>query len=404
MIRLITITIIFIIVLLSTQTECTSLISEQARQDIFNKLNDGSTHERRKIFRYSYKGEPCLEEPIHRCSCVEMLYGIKDLNPKIPDFDEQDIKTRRRASMKFYHPDKTPGVGNEPVQFLNLCAIKLTNPTKRKSYLDQLKFGLESYEKRNYPDSIRRDFIEDLNNKVIIRNENISHIPFEKREFEKEMETLYIFLDNSGSMTDDRLNKAKEYIKGISGRLYASNTNVYFIGSKDKSRQIVTHYNRINEHTLESHILDIWKAEDGATYLWEFVWESMKDNTCADCELIIVTDGEDNMSSGKFYGSKGFDELMIRLKQRQQPLPRVYVYCIGCTVDVEKYYQELAIGAGGYFCSDENADECCDIINSPHCDRVKLQHILKGKYYELLEGNEIRQIPWMDNRLSTKEL
>ncbi|CAF4578601.1 unnamed protein product, partial [Rotaria magnacalcarata] len=44
---------------------------------------------------------------------------------------------------------------------------------------------------------------------------------------------------------------------------------------------------------------------------------------CADCEIIIVTDGEDNMSTGLFHGPTGFDELMLKLKERNQPLPRV---------------------------------------------------------------------------------
>ncbi|CAF4433141.1 unnamed protein product, partial [Rotaria magnacalcarata] len=37
---------------------------------------------------------------------------------------------------------------------------------------------------------------------------------------------------------------------------------IYFVGSKDKSRQIVTHHNRINEDNLDSHVLDIWSAQD----------------------------------------------------------------------------------------------------------------------------------------------
>jgi pectin methylesterase-like acyl-CoA thioesterase len=85
------------------------------------------------------------------------------------------------------------------------------------------------------------------------------------------METLYVFLDNSGSMSGSRLNKAKNYLKSISGRLYESNTNVYFVGSKINSRQIATHHNRINEYNLDSHVLDIWNARDGSTCLWEFI-------------------------------------------------------------------------------------------------------------------------------------
>jgi hypothetical protein len=124
----------------------------------------------------------------------------------------------------------------------------------------------------------------------------------------------------------------------------------------------------------------------------------MKDNDCIDCEIIILTDGEDNQSDGSFYGSTGFDELMMQLKGCNQPLPRVYVYCDECSFEIGKYYQELSITSGGYFYFDDYLDECCDIINSPHYDRVKLEKLFKTKYYELLETNGIRQLLWMDNK------
>jgi hypothetical protein len=175
----------------------------------------------------------------------------------------------------------------------------------RKDYLEQLEFILTCCEKRNYDDELCRNFIEDLNERVITQGKEVPVIPFEEREFEKGMETLYVFLDNSGSMSGSRLNKAKNHLKSISGQLYESNTIAYFVGSKINSRQIVTHHNRINEYNLDSHVLDIWNAQDGSTFLWEFIWKSMKDNDCIDCEIIIVTDGEDNQSDRSFYGSTG---------------------------------------------------------------------------------------------------
>ncbi|CAF1483945.1 unnamed protein product [Rotaria magnacalcarata] len=354
-----------IIILLLPKESVSTIMSRRALQDIYNELNNGLTFVKRKIYRYGYKGEICLEDPIQRCSCIEILYEIKDLKPGMPTIDEQDIRTKRRAASKHYHPDKVNGLDEEVFNFLNICAEKLINPKIRKYYLEELQFCLQSCEKRQYDDGLCRNLVEDLNNRVITEGKVVPVIPFPNREFEKGMETLHVFLDNSGSMAD-------------------------------KSRQIVTHHNRINEDNLDSHVLDIWSAQDGLTFLWEFIWDSMKNNDCADCEIIIVTDGEDNMSTGLFHGPTGFDELMLKLKERNQPLPRVYVYCDECTYEIGKYYQELSLGAGGYFCQDDNVDECCDIINSPHCDRVKLEKMYKAKYRELSEAGDIRLLPWVN--------
>ncbi|CAM4852257.1 unnamed protein product, partial [Rotaria magnacalcarata] len=56
---------------------------------------------------------------------------------------------------------------------------------------------------------------EDLNNRVITEGKVVPVIPFPNREFEKGMETLHVFLDNSGSMAGNRLDKAKKYFYSI---------------------------------------------------------------------------------------------------------------------------------------------------------------------------------------------
>ncbi len=54
----------------------------------------------------------------------------------------------------------------------------------------------------------------------------------------------------------------------------------------------------------------------------------MKDNDCIDCEIIIVTDGEDNQCDGSFYGSTGFDESMPQLKGRIINRYREYTFIV----------------------------------------------------------------------------
>ncbi|CAM4837413.1 unnamed protein product [Rotaria magnacalcarata] len=204
-----------IIILLLPKESVSTIMSRRALQDIYNELNNGLTFVKRKIYRYGYKGEICLEDPIQRCSCIEILYEIKDLKPGMPTIDEQDIRTKRRAASKHYHPDKVNGLDEEVFNFLNICAEKLINPKIRKYYLEELQFCLQSCEKRQYDDGLCRNLVEDLNNRVITEGKVVPVIPFPNREFEKGMETLHVFLDNSGSMAGNRLDKAKKYFYSI---------------------------------------------------------------------------------------------------------------------------------------------------------------------------------------------
>ncbi|CAF1652210.1 unnamed protein product [Didymodactylos carnosus] len=122
---------------------------------------------KRAVFRVGYKGEICFEDPIRRCSCIEMLYGITDLKPGVPSIDEKDIKSKRDSAAKHYHPNKLSTIDDRPFIFLNLCASKLMIPKIRKHYLQELEYSLKKCEGRNYNDELCRDIVEDLNDRII---------------------------------------------------------------------------------------------------------------------------------------------------------------------------------------------------------------------------------------------
>jgi len=102
---------------------------------------------------------------------------------------------------------------------------------------------------------------------------------------------------------------------------------------------------------------------------------------------VIITDGGDNQSSGNFLGLTGFDALMMNLKARQRPLPRVFVFCVlkDYEDDIGRRYKELTLGSGGQFCDDTNFDECCDILNQPNAVRLNLKRYFQQEYRDLLE-------------------
>ncbi len=171
----------FIILLLLKQSEC-AIMPKQMLQNVYRSLNNAFTFKKRKASRSDYREELCLEEPIKRCSCIEMLYGLKDLKPGKPIIDEQDIKNKRRASAKKYHPDNGNAKDDQPLNFLNLCAKKLLEPKFRKHYLEHLHFFLKNCEKQNYDEKLCRNFVEDLNNRLIIQENFAPTVPFQERD------------------------------------------------------------------------------------------------------------------------------------------------------------------------------------------------------------------------------
>jgi hypothetical protein len=346
----------------------------------------------------------CIMEPIEYCSCIEIFYRFKNLTSNIPMYDEQDIKTKFRRAVKYYHPDhlsKTKYVElndiNKPFQFLKSCQEQLFKPKVRKLYNARLKKLLEncSHKKRSEKDC--RSRIMYLNEEVILLENGGSFPVPESRDFNSDMETLHVFLDDSGSMRGTPLIKAKNILQKLSYRLYEANTNIYFIGSRNLSRRILSDSIRLNEDNINSMIFNIWNAQSGSTYLWQFIWTSLESVICIDCEIVIITDGFDNMSEQEFLGPTGFDALMSKLKARNKPLPRVFVYCVSseCGDQNGTNYKELSLASGGYFCDENNYDECHEILNQPHAVRLKLKRYFQKEYFKLLEGGKVRELPWI---------
>jgi hypothetical protein len=118
---------------------------------------------------------------------------------------------------------------------------------------------------------------------------------------------------------------------------------------------------------------------------------------CNDCEIVIITDGGDNQLSGNFLGLTGFDALMMNLKARQRPLPRVFVFCVSkdCEDEIGRRYKELTLGLGGQFCDDSNLDECSNILNQPNAVCLKLKRYFQQEYRDLLEQGQVRLLPWI---------
>lgn len=102
------------------------------------------------------------------------------------------------------------------------------------------------------------------------------------------------------------------------------------------------------------HIVSMWTASTGGTYLWEYIHHVLCGKVhSGDEEVVIMTDGQDNESDGKFSGIAGFDHMITTLKDCGNTLPRITVMCVG-DVDCTSGYEGLSRASGGFAFSTRN--------------------------------------------------
>jgi len=152
--------------------------------------------------------------------------------------------------------------------------------------------------------------------------------------------------------------------------LLASPTEFHFIGSTSK---VMLKFNKDPEtgefaqsdeerEIAYEETVSKWQANGGSTHLWEYIWDVLKDAELkADSDVYIITDGEDNQSTGEFNGLHGYialiDSLKIRFEDKiEGGLPRLNIFWIGAmdtsTADLRKNLRTLAINSGGELYAD----------------------------------------------------
>jgi len=93
----------------------------------------------------------------------------------------------------------------------------------------------------------------------------------ESREFNTHMETMHVFLDDSRSIEGTPLQQGKAILQQLSARLFEANTSIYLVGSKYVSHQILDDSIRLTVDNWQSMLVNLWTANSGGTYAWEFI-------------------------------------------------------------------------------------------------------------------------------------
>eukprot|EP00435_Cladocopium_sp_Y103_P027539 s1163_g6.t2 len=354
----------------------------------------------------------------------------------------EDVKQGFRFFAKHAHPDKHPNdtaFWSKTFRFGQSCKDYLRKVGNLQKYQERITRLQERAIKRSWTVQQRCESIEDLHEELGISSNGTQSEGLKPRFQKREgpAEKVHLFLDDSGSMSDeDKLLKAKRAVDKIMPRLERTPTAVHFIGDRGHSRQIFA----LTDDFVFDDIAQKWKAKGGGTFLWEYVYGAVRGAYGHDEEVVIVTDGFDNLSEGKFQGTDGFNHMMrllkdtpaglvpchksssvplcrfstskifarlegsLRFRKRwkfldsevieianashgqdlKRPLPRIVVLCIGNDDCTNGKYGDLALASGGGFFHGESGTLAfVEHMLLTHSERLAKALAQKKKYAQL---------------------
>jgi len=362
-------------------------------------------------------------DQVQSCSCFE-IFNMAELWIRRASVDEEEYKQRFKRAAKLYHPDKVGGSGEHMVH-LKACSTLLRKPSLakvRKEYIVELRKAFQKCrtqaERRamSHGECYRSEveMLHDCDTGICLSNPKFISGQIAKHGMQEDytekgiMERLVLLIDDSFSMTGWKLESAKAALASIMPRIERTPTDTHFIRSRGGPEGFVSTqiFGQNDSAVTYEDIARHWKA-CCLTYLWEYAHGAISAVTSPLIEVVILTDGEDNDSEGKFHGAEGFSHMMelLLLTGKQ---PRFRIYCIGNDACMGKnlYYRDLALATGGTFVSvgsDTNAtaklagvaafaEEC----NAPFVERQQRSLDARNQYRVLLLEGGGKKYDWAD--------
>lgn len=332
---------------------------------------------------------PLPVDQIQRCSCFEILQ-IQGFLQTGQAVSKVDVKSGYRKASRFYHEDKSGSLSG--FVFLKSCEELLLG-SGRDRYLKAIKNIAKRAKDRNFPEARLRDSIEDKNMEFIGQGgkRKATHVPRSKANFQESEDTLHLFLDNSGSMSwKDKLGLAHDVFVGLKPRLELSPTSVHMIGHA--SRQI---FSVSDAYTIDE-VLDTWKANGGATHLYEYIFSQMRSIGDSGHELAIITDGCDNASPAPM---NTYNAMMKGLKDLGKSF-RVHIIYIGSDPCQDMAgYRDLAAATGGIYSQAESIGDAASHkfvshVTASHATRQSAALGFRRGYENRLANGEALALPW----------
>lgn len=244
-----------------------------------------------------------------------------------------------------------------------------------------------------------------MNTRFLMRMRKQQTMPTPRQEASKAggVATFQVFLDASGSMGWDlngstKIQKGKDVLRSLFPRFASTPTRVHKIGEPDGrklSRRIFKDIDDLEDH--EDDLIAAWSHDAACTFLWEYIYQEAsllpQDNIQ---EIIIITDGIDNASSGEFQGLEGFQALTSSMSKNC----RISLLLLGkARKDVTNKYRDLCMATGGFFHNYAEHSECTEIVVKfvaplmlPEGTRSLLAMEQKGRYFNMLDNGEAIKI------------
>mmetsp|Transcript_8851 Transcript_8851/g.20962 ORF Transcript_8851/g.20962 Transcript_8851/m.20962 type:complete len:288 (-) Transcript_8851:167-1030(-) len=223
----------------------------------------------------------------------------------------------------------------------------------------------------------------------------------EMADMPEQTSMCHVFLDSSRSMSGVRLQRAKQVLRDVFPRFVLTPTAIHLIGNKKapfQSRCLFSHTAQLENR--EAEVMNAWTAKAGRTFLWEYVYQQVRDFAELNHEVILITDGDDNGSSGDFVGLNGFNEFMTRMSGKRM---RISLFLIGNSLAAEhaSAYRDLCLATGGVYSHSSDSGEYAMTLQEfvaplllTEAERDILAQHQQAEYLHMLDNGDANAFEW----------
>jgi Mg-chelatase subunit ChlD len=368
-------------------------------------------------------------ENIQECSCFEIM-NIRKLRIKHETISDEEYNKHYVSAAKLHHPDRFGS--QEAMMHLNACRELLYRDPKFKEQkliyvkkLGEIKEECGKEQMLHRRTRCLRKKISDLHScgsqrehLCLLRLGGQKDQPDPQEDDQPEdqpdplSERMLLVLDSSASMRGWKLSIGKRALYKMFARVERTPTQVHLIGRHpyeydENSKRILD----FSDKKAASKIDQRWDAKASGTYLWEYLYEVLSEMKVNEPEVVIITDGCDNDSKGKFSGGEGFIEVMNRLV-KEQIKPRFRILFVGMDACIgNNEYRNLAYASGGSYAhipeNSENEEayiqKFADEVTASHAKRLRIGVKNQDKYQLLIAAGDAPEYEFVEKvKLSSK--
>lgn len=203
-------------------------------------------------------------------------------------------------------------------------------------------------------------------------------------------------------MGGPNIQKGKQVLGDLFPSFILSPTAIHIIGSvegPDKSRCLYQHV--VDSEYKEAEVMDSWTTLARRTFLWQYVYDQVKDFAQLPHEVVIITDGVDNDSDSCFRGLMGFNEFMRRMDRSKI---RISLFLIGSRLSSKDAttYRDLCLATGGLYHHSKDGpfnealavEEFIAPLLLTRAERDKMARFQQHQYLSLLRDRQATTFEW----------